>query len=133
MATTVNGFYSSPNGRPLEAPAAISYTARGMGSLSVSVAGRYRIDMPFHPIGQLAGVVRAHARTKPNETVELSAEAQGYYTAGQHRMRPGKVTLWLSSLRRFESLTLEYAGQGQISVPYAAVEALVRAERRNLI
>lgn len=105
-----------------------------MGSLSVSLVGHYRVDIAFHAIRQLAASVRsAAARAQSHETVEQAAETQGYYTAGKLRMKPGKVSLWLRSHRGFESLTLEYGGYGQISLPYSAVETLVKMERRNLV
>jgi hypothetical protein len=136
MATIqVTGYYGDDHNRSLEGRVSISYTARGAGgNLSVSFPGTYRADLPYSPIAHLAREVRvAASRLSPHQTVELRAVAEGFLAIGGSRLLPAAVTIWLRRRRAFEVLTVECGSLGQISVPYRAVEELVKRERRNLV
>jgi hypothetical protein len=59
--------------------------------------------------------------------------ANGFLAVGGSRPHPAAVPIWLRRRRAFEVLTVECGSLGQISVPFRAVEELVRRERRNLV
>jgi hypothetical protein len=102
--------------------------------LSVAFPGAYRADLPYSPIAHLAQEVRMTAsRLSPHQTVELQTVVDGFLAIGGSRLQPARVTVWLRCRRAFEVLTVECGSLGQISLPFRAVEELVKRERRNLV
>ncbi len=125
--TTVRGYYSAPGKKPQ--PCDISLALDGYGlheRLTVDCRGAYRVAFPYRPAEKLAGELRRKMRDAPGEY-----EPSTTLEADDGHLHSGKATVWLRGNGSFEMLTIELERRGQISLPYAPVEELVRRERRS--
>lgn len=90
--------------------------------LTIDLPGRWRLTVPFHAVAELCRALRAK-----RDTPELSGRVAG---TGREGGRCAAIA-WMRRRDGFEMLTLELPGKGQVSLPFAPVESLVRAERRS--
>lgn len=121
---TVGGFYSDNNERPQKVTVGLTISGIGMGeTLTIDCKGYYRVSVPYRPIEKMAAEARRTLRTTDG-TVEPTTMLQAH--DGLYR---SSAQIWIRANREFEMLSVEFEGMGQISVAFAPVEKLVRAER----
>lgn len=121
---TIGGFYSGRDARPQEARVGITISGTGMGeSLTIDCKGYYRVSLPYRPIEKMALETRRQLRNTDGilePTILLEGHDGLYWSRAQ---------VWIRANSTFEMLSVEFEDLGQISVAYAPVEKMVRAER----
>lgn len=128
----LNGFFGGSR-RPVEGRVAVSVFGAGMNeSLSVAYHGKYEVIVSLRPVEQLASETRRMAQPVGDRR-ERSIQLSGYCPDVRRSLHQGMVTAWFGIENGFEMLTLEFASDGQISVPFKPIAALIRSTRQNLV
>lgn len=131
----ISGFYGHPNGKSEEGKVCVTYISRGIsGTLSIAFEGKYQVDIVYWRIlGMIDAVRTEHIFfSSASRTIEKSMTVEGFGTDAISGRQKGPVTVWFRKNGVIEMLSLAFEERGQISIPFAPIEKIIRAENSNL-
>ena len=121
----LGGFFGGDFDKPEAVNLAVTITGSGMSEMLVlECQGQYGLTVPYRPIERLAREAFSQSAQHVN-AVEPSVRIP----AQSADRKKGTVTAHMRMRGNFMMLTLEYMEMGQMSVPFAPIEKMVRAER----
>lgn len=127
---SISAYFSTGSRRPAPGTAQVGIAASGADQmLTITFPGQFRVVLAARRLRAAAAEARKAFSGAGRQ--EYGEEIPAHAARRPARPMPCRLAVWFSVSSGFEMLTVEHSAWGQISLPYAQVERLMRGFRQG--